>query len=149
MNDVMGKLRKLSQSATSRGFGPAIAATSRTSFRNLNLGSQRSVGKRSSGEPVQCDSSFSSANLNRAAPLPPLKNSSCDKTLPTSDSHTAAVRTSSYIASLRPHGRSGNSTSAPWPGRRELETDLPKPRRKLLPEGLRVQCHDGFCEQMS
>ena len=132
-----------------RGLGPANYSPILV-FEKFKFGeSAESWQAGSTGEPVQCDSSFSSANLNRAAPLPPLKNSSCDKTLPTSDSHIAAVRTSSCIASLRPHGRSGNSTSVSWPGKRELETDLPKPRRKLLREGWRCECPDGFCERVS
>jgi len=167
MNDVMGNCkscrkalrgsRRLAGDFPSRSIAQLRPQGSRAGelqshfgfLRNLNLGNQRKVRKRPTCEPVQCDSSSSSANLNRAAPVPPLKDSFCDKTLPTSDSHTAAVRTSSYIASLRLHGRSGNSTSVSWPGKRELETDLPKPRRKLLREGWRCECPDGFCEQMS
>jgi hypothetical protein len=116
---------------------------SRRVHRHLNLfenvywetrGELGSGSSGSTGELLPCGSSCASANSNRAAPIRSGRNSSCDTRLPTSDSHTAAVRTSSCIASLRLHVRSGSSTSVFCRPKLRWGTDWPGRHRRPSPK---------------
>lgn len=133
----------------------ALSGSARTecadlgSFENVNLETRGELESGSTGERLPCDSSCASANSNRVAPIRSGRNSSCDTMSPTSDSHTAAVRTSSCIASLRLLVRSGSSTSVfSWPKQR-WGTDWPGRHRRPSQQRRRFEGHDGFCERTS
>src|SRR6266566_6605141 len=86
------------------------------------------------GEPPRCGSSCASENLNPMAPVHSQRNSFYGRRSPTSDFRIAAAHTSSCIASLRLHVRSGNSTSGSGDLKPGLGTDWPGRQRRPFPE---------------
>src|ERR1700686_3959405 len=89
--------------------------------------------------------SCAKAILNLVTPLPSQRNSSCGRGSPTSPSRISAGCTSSCLAFLLLHARTGNSTSASEDLKPELEAGWPGRQRRPLSEELQFGGHDGFC----